>query len=198
VSHTWRNSGWKRRRPGHILGPFLLFCEFLRGPCGIHAIPWDFRPQVLESGTSLNGGWARQAHQRRRCAVRRSPGSVPRIFHEWRRRPVRTQPVLGEQRPDSPGQACAREINGNWTRAFNAAYAGEYDLKSRRKVAKNASRPGPLRIMTIRIPLSCHEVDVANVPDEYDPEFVDYVIMSRQGGGHEVMREYNKINYIYV
>jgi hypothetical protein len=53
---------------------------------------------------------------------------------------------------------------------------GEYDLKADGKTKKRIPT-WTIKDYDDQIPLSCHEVNMANVPDEYDPEFVDYVIM---------------------
>jgi hypothetical protein len=53
---------------------------------------------------------------------------------------------------------------------------GEYDFEIDNK--SNRRIPGwTIKDYDNQIPLSCHEIDVTNVPDEYDPEFTDYVII---------------------
>jgi hypothetical protein len=66
-----------------------------------------------------------------------------------------------------------RDINGDWTRAFNSAYVGEYDLKIGGKT-KNRIPTWTIKDYDNQMPLSCHEVDIKSVPDEYDPEYVNY------------------------
>ncbi len=64
-------------------------------------------------------------------------------------------------------------INGDWTRSFNSAYVGEYDVTVDGKT-KNRIPNWTIKDYDNQIPLSCHEVDMKSVPDEYDATFVNY------------------------
>lgn len=66
-----------------------------------------------------------------------------------------------------------RDINGDWTRYFDSAYVGEYDFSYENEVKKRVAG-WTIKDYDYQIPLSCHEVDMSIVPDEYDPEFVNY------------------------
>ena len=69
-----------------------------------------------------------------------------------------------------------RDINGNWTRYFNSAYVGEYTINANDETKTRV--PGwTIKEYDNQIPLSCHEIDMKNVPDVYDPEFTDYIVL---------------------
>jgi hypothetical protein len=69
-----------------------------------------------------------------------------------------------------------RDINGDWTRYFNSAYVGEYVFNVGDETKKRV--PGwTIKDYDDQIPLSCHEIGMMNVPDAYDPEFTDYVVL---------------------
>jgi len=69
-----------------------------------------------------------------------------------------------------------RDINGDWTRYFNSAYVGEYVFNVNDETKKRL--PGwTIKEYDNQIPLSCHEIDMDNVPDKYDPTFNGYVVM---------------------
>ena len=69
-----------------------------------------------------------------------------------------------------------RDINGNWTRFFNSAYVGEYTIKLNNETKKRVTG-WTIKEYDNQIPLSCHEIDMKNVPDEYDPDFTDYNVL---------------------
>ena len=80
------------------------------------------------------------------------------------------------QDPLVKAKLALRDINGNWTRYFNSAYVGEYSFMTNDETKKRA--PGwTIKEYDNQIPLSCHEIDVTNVPDKYDPDFTDYVVL---------------------
>ena len=68
-----------------------------------------------------------------------------------------------------------RDINGNWTFAFNSVYVGEYNLKIGDK-SKKRLLGWTIKDYNNHIPLSYYEINMDNVPDEYDPEFTEYTI----------------------
>lgn len=69
-----------------------------------------------------------------------------------------------------------RDINGDWTRYFDSAYVGEYVFKYGNKLKKRTIGY-TIKDYDHQIPLSCHEVGMETVPDEYDPEFVNYKLI---------------------
>lgn len=82
-----------------------------------------------------------------------------------------------KQDPVVMAKLSLRDINGNWTRYFNAAYVGEYDFDAPDERKSKRSAGWTIKEYDNQIPLSCHEVDMSNVPEEYDPGFTDYVLM---------------------
>jgi hypothetical protein len=50
---------------------------------------------------------------------------------------------------------------------------GEYVFNYENEVKKRVAG-WTIKDYDYQIPLSCHEVDMSIVPDEYDPEFVNY------------------------
>jgi hypothetical protein len=135
-----------------------------------------FEPHVLGDGTSLTvneygkhgrGGIVRFAVFLGRCRAFFMNGDEDRseLSMYW----ANKDPLVKRK-------LALRDINGNWTRTFNSAYVGEYDFKtdgeSKRRI------PGwTIKDYDNQIPLSCHEINMTDVPDEYDPEFADYVVM---------------------
>jgi hypothetical protein len=69
-----------------------------------------------------------------------------------------------------------RDINGDWTRHFDSAYVGDYVFKSGNELKKRAVGY-TIKDYDHQLPLSCHEVDMESVPDEYDPAFVNYKLI---------------------
>ena len=135
-----------------------------------------FEPHVLGDGTSLTvneygkhskGGIVRFAVFLGRCRAFFMNGDEDRsaLSMYW----ANKDPLIKRK-------LALRDINGNWTRAFNSAYVGEYDFKNDNKSNKRV--PGwTIKDYDNQIPLSCHQIDVSNVPDEYDPEFTDYIVL---------------------
>lgn len=167
--------GVKKASTRAHFGPYYYFVNFL-GSMRYSCYSMGFEPQVLENGTSLTvgehgkhtkGGIVRFAVFLGRCRAFFMNGDEDRsaLSLFW-----------ANKDPFVKAKLALRDINGNWTRAFNAAYVGEYDLKVDGK-SKKRIPTWTIKDYDNQIPLSCHEVDMANVPDEYDPEFVDYVIM---------------------
>lgn len=69
-----------------------------------------------------------------------------------------------------------RDINGNWTRYFNSAYVGEYSFSVNNETKKRVCG-WTIKEYDNQIPLSCHEIDMTNVPDKYDTEFTNYIVV---------------------
>jgi len=167
--------GVKKASTRAHFGPYYYFVNFL-GSMRYSCYSMGFEPQVLENGTSLTvnehgkhtkGGIVRFAVFLGRCRAFFMNGDEDRseLSMFW-----------ANQDPFVMAKLALRDINGNWTRAFNAAYVGEYDLKADGKTKKRIPT-WTIKDYDDQIPLSCHEVNMANVPDEYDPEFADYVIV---------------------
>ena len=160
-----------------FMGSMRYACYSIRHP---HALKIGkllrFEPHVLGDGTSLTvneygkhgrGGIVRFAIFLGRCRAFFMNGDEDRseLSMFW----ANKDPLVKRK-------LALRDINGNWTRAFNSAYVGEYDFEIDNK--SNRRIPGwTIKDYDNQIPLSCHEIDVTNVPDEYDPEFTDYVII---------------------
>jgi hypothetical protein len=70
-----------------------------------------------------------------------------------------------------------RDINGDWTRYFNSAYVGEYDFDAPDERKAKRAAGWTIKEYDNQIPLSCHEIDMSTVPDEYDAKFTDYVLV---------------------
>jgi hypothetical protein len=136
-----------------------------------------FNPHVLADGTKLTvneygkhtkGGIARFAVFLGRCRAFFMSGEEDRsdLSMYW-----------AKQDPLVMAKLALRDINGDWTRYFNSAYVGQYefDVQDDRKAKRSAG--WTIKEYDNQIPLSCHEIDMSTVPDEYDPDFTDYVIM---------------------
>ena len=80
------------------------------------------------------------------------------------------------QDPLVQAKLALRDINGDWTRDFNSAYVGEYVFNVSDKTKKRAVG-WTIKEYDNQIPLSCHEISLTNVPDEYDPDFTDYKLV---------------------
>ena len=179
--------GVKKASTRAHFGPYYYFVDFMgsmRYACYSIRHPHArkvgkllrFEPHVLGDGTSLTvneygkhgrGGIVRFAVFLGRCRAFFMNGDEDRseLSMYW----ANKDPLVKRK-------LALRDINGNWTRAFNSAYVGEYDFKtdgeSKRRI------PGwTIKDYDNQIPLSCHEIDVTDVPDEYDPEFTDYVVL---------------------
>ena len=167
--------GMKKASTRAHFGPYYYFVNFANSM--MHAsYTIGFEPHVLENGTSLTvneygkhtkGGIVRFAVFLGRCRAFFMNGDEDRseLSMYW----ANKDPLIKLK-------LALRDINGNWTRAFNSAYVGEYDLKA---VGKQKKRiPGwTIKDYDNQIPMSCHEVNMLNVPDVYDPEFTDYILL---------------------
>ena len=167
--------GVKKASTRAHFGPYYYFVDFM-GSMRYAGYSMGFEKQILEDGTILtvnehgkhtSGGVVRFAVFIGRCRAFFLNGDEDRsdLNIDW-----------ANKNPLIKAKLALRDINGNWTRAFNSAYVGEYNLKADGKSKKRI--PGwTIKDYDNQIPLSCHEVNMLNVPDEYDPEFTDYVIM---------------------
>jgi hypothetical protein len=136
----------------------------------------QFEPHVLSDGTRLTvnehgkharGGIARFAVFFGRCRAFFLNGDEDRseLSLFW-----------ANKDPFIKAKLALRDINGDWTRYFNSAYVGEYVFNANEETKKRV--PGwTIKEYDNQIPLSCHEIDMKNVPDAYDPEFTDYELM---------------------
>ena len=136
----------------------------------------QFEPHVLSDGTRLTvnehgkharGGIARFAVFLGRCRAFFLNGEEDRseLSMFW-----------ANKDPFIKAKLALRDINGDWTRYFNSAYVGEYVFNANEETKKRV--PGwTIKEYDNQIPLSCHEIDMKNVPDAYDPEFTDYELM---------------------
>ena len=141
----------------------------------------QFDPHVLLDGTSLTvnehgkhgkGGIVRFAMFLGRCRAFFLNGAEDRseLSMYW-----------ANQDPLVKAKLSLRDINGNWTRYFNSAYVGEYNFnvsgdgdggKSKKRASGWA-----IKEYDNQIPLSYHEIVMTNVPEKYDNEFNDYVLL---------------------
>ena len=136
----------------------------------------QFEPHVLGDGTRLTvneygkharGGIARFAVFLGRCRAFFLNGDEDRseLSMFW-----------ANKNPSVKSKLAPRDINGNWTRYFKSAYVGEYSFNANEETKKRV--PGwTIKEYDNQIPLSCHEIDMDNVPDKYDPAFNGYVVM---------------------
>ena len=181
--------GMKKASTRAHFGPYYYFVSFMdsmRHACYSIRPPHvenirnqpilRFAPHVLANGTSLTvnehgkhskGGITRFAVFLGRCRAFFLNGDEDRseLSMYW-----------ANQDPLVKAKLALRDINGNWTRYFNSAYVGEYNFNVGDKSKKRAAG-WTIKEYDNQIPLSCHEVSMLNVPDEYDPEFTDYVIV---------------------
>jgi hypothetical protein len=136
-----------------------------------------FEPHVLADGTSLTvnefgkhgkGGIVRFAVFLGRCRAFFLNGDEDRseLSMYW-----------ANQDPLVKAKLALRDINGNWTSHFNSAYVGEYVFNDADEKQKKRAAGWTIKEYDNQTPLSCHEVEVTSVPDEYDPEFTDYIVM---------------------
>ncbi len=135
-----------------------------------------FEEHVLANGTVLtmnkhgkhtNGGIARFAVFLGRCRAFFLNGDEDRseLSMYW-----------ANKDPMIKAKLALRDINGDWTRDFNSAYVGEYSFNVNDTTKKRV--PGwTIKEYDNQIPLSCHEIDTKNVPDEYDPDFTNYHVI---------------------
>lgn len=136
-----------------------------------------FDPHTLANGTSLTvnefgkhgkGGMVRFAVFLGRCRAFFLNGDEDRseLSMYW-----------ANQDPLVKAKLALRDINGNWTSHFNSAYVGEYVFNDADEKQKKRAAGWTIKEYDNQTPMSCHEVEVTNVPDEYDPEFTDYIVV---------------------
>lgn len=136
-----------------------------------------FPPHILADGTSLTvneygkhtrGGIVRFAVFLGRCRAFFMNGEEDRseLSMYW----AKEDPVV-------MAKLALRDINGDWTRYFNAAYVGEYKFDTPDERTSKRSAGWTIKEYENQIPLSCHEIDMSNVPDEYEANFTNYVIL---------------------
>ena len=188
--------GMKKASTRAHFGPYYYFASFLdsmRHACYSIRPPYvanvrtgnnqhlQFDPHVLLDGTSLTvneygkhgkGGIVRFAMFLGRCRAFFLNGAEDRseLSMYW-----------ANQDPLVKAKLSLRDINGNWTRYFNSAYVGEYSFKvsgdgDGGKSKKRASG-WAIKEYDNQIPLSYHEIVMTNVPEKYDNEFNDYVLL---------------------
>jgi hypothetical protein len=167
--------GMKKSSTRAHFGPYYYSGDFM-GTMRYACYAMGFEAHVLSDGTSLTtnehgrhtrGGIARFAVFLGRCRAFFLNGDEDRseLSMYW-----------ANKDPFIKTKLALRDINGDWTRYFNSAYVGEYDITLNNETKKRV--PGwTIKDYDNQIPLSCHEIDVKNVPEEYDPEFTDYNVL---------------------
>jgi hypothetical protein len=184
--------GMKKASTRAHFGPYYYFvgfmdammhaCYSIRAPhmektMGKHKKHTQFNPHILADGTSLTvneygkhtrGGIVRFAVFLGRCRAFFMNGEEDRseLSMYW-----------AKQDPIIMAKLALRDINGDWTRYFNSAYVGEYDFDAPDERKSKRSAGWTIKDYENQIPLSCHEIDMANVPDEYEADFTNYVIL---------------------
>jgi len=167
--------GMKKASTRAHFGPYYYSGDFM-GTMRYACYAMGFEEHVLSDGTVLttnkhgkhtNGGITRFAVFLGRCRAFFLNGDEDRseLSMYW-----------ANQDPLIKAKLALRDINGDWTRDFNSAYVGEYLLNVNDTTKKRV--PGwTIKEYDNQIPLSCHEIDTNNVPDEYDPDFTNYRVM---------------------
>lgn len=164
--------GVKKASTRAHFGPYYYFVSFI-GAMRYACYSMGFEPHVLEDGTTLTvnkhgkhtrGGLVRFAVFLGRCRAFFMNGDEDRseLSMFW-----------ANKDPFVKAKLALRDINGDWTRSFNSAYVGKYDLKIGEKT-KTRIPTWTIKDYDNQIPLSCHEVDIKSVPDEYDSEYTNY------------------------
>jgi hypothetical protein len=167
--------GVKKASTRAHFGPYYYFVDFI-GAMRYACYAMGFEPHVLDSGDVLTtnvhgkhtkGGVVRFAVFLGRCRAFFMNGNEDRseLSMYW-----------ANKDPFIKAKLALRDINGNWTRSFNSAYVGEYDLKIG-GTTKHRIPNWTIKDYDHQIPLSCHEIDMATVPNEYDPEFTNYKLV---------------------
>ena len=167
--------GMKKSSTRAHFGPYYYSGEFM-GTMRYACYAMGFEPHVLDSGDVLTtnvhgkhtkGGVVRFAVFLGRCRAFFMNGDEDRseLSMYW-----------ANKDPFIKAKLALRDINGNWTRSFNSAYVGEYELKIGGKT-KHRIPNWTIKDYDHQIPLSCHEIDMATVPNEYDPEFTNYKLV---------------------
>lgn len=167
--------GMKKSSTRAHFGPYYYSGDFM-GTMRYACYAMGFEGYVLVDGTSLTmnehgkhtkGGIARFAVFLGRCRGFFLNGDEDRseLSMYW-----------ANKDPFVKSKLALRDINGNWTRFFNSAYVGEYAIKLNNETKKRVTG-WTIKEYDNQIPLSCHEIDMKNVPDEYDPDFTDYNVL---------------------
>ena len=167
--------GMKKASTRAHFGPYYYSGDFM-GTMRYACYAMGLEAHVLSDGTSLTvnehgkhtkGGITRFAVFLGRCRAFFLSGDEDRseLSMFWASKDTLIKPKLA-----------LRDINGDWTRYFNSAYVGEYVFNVGDETKKRV--PGwTIKDYDDQIPLSCHEIGMMNVPDAYDPEFTDYVVL---------------------
>lgn len=164
--------GMKKSSTRAHFGPYYYSGEFM-GTMRYACYAMGLEAHVLADGTSLTvnefgkhtrGGIVRFAVFLGRCRAFFLNGEEDRseLSMFW----ANKDPLI-------KSKLALRDINGDWTKYFDSAYVGEYIFKYNDALKKRAIG-WTIKDYDHQIPLSCHEVDVTNIPDEYDPSFVNY------------------------
>ena len=167
--------GMKKSSTRAHFGPYYYSGDFM-GTMRYACYAMGFEDYVLVDGTSLTmnehgkhtkGGIVRFAVFLGRCRGFFLNGDEDRseLSIYW-----------ANKDPFVKAKLALRDINGNWTRFFNSAYVGEYTIKLNNETKKRVTG-WTIKEYDNQIPLSCHEIDMKNVPDEYDPDFTDYNVL---------------------
>jgi len=167
--------GMKKSSTRAHFGPYYYSGDFM-GTMRYACYSMGFEEHVLSDGTALttnkhgkhtNGGIARFAVFLGRCRAFFMNGDEDRseLSMYW-----------ANKDPMIKAKLALRDINGDWTRYFNSVYVGEYSFNVNGETKTRV--PGwTIKEYDNQIPLSCHEIDTMNVPDEYDPDFTNYRVM---------------------
>ena len=167
--------GVKKASTRAHFGPYYYFVSF-HGAMRYACYSMGFEPHALDDGTHLTvnehgkhtqGGIVRFAVFLGRCRAFFMNGEEDRseLSMFW-----------ANQDPFVKAKLALRDINGDWTRSFNSAYVGEYNLNVDGKT-KNRIPNWTIKDYDNQTPLSCHEVDMKSVPDEYDAVFENYKLI---------------------
>ena len=167
--------GMKKASTRAHFGPYYYFVGF-NGAMRYACYSMGFEPHVLDDGTVLTvnehgkhtrGGLVRFAVFLGRCRAFFMNGEEDRseLSMFW-----------ADQDPFVKAKLALRDINGNWTQAFHSAYVGEYEMSIGGNT-KNRIPNWTIKDYDNQIPLSCHEIDMKSVPNEYDPAFVKYTLI---------------------
>jgi hypothetical protein len=167
--------GMKKSSTRAHFGPYYYSGDFM-GTLRYACYAMGFEAHVLSDGTSLTtnehgkhskGGIVRFAVFLGRCRAFFMNGDEDRseLSMHW-----------ANKDPFIKAKLALRDINGDWTRFFNSAYVGEYDIKLNNETKKRVVG-WTIKDYDNQIPLSCHEIDTSNIPDKYDPEFMKYTIV---------------------
>lgn len=164
--------GVKKASTRAHFGPYYYFVSF-KGAMRYACYSMGFEPHALDDGTRLTvnehgkhtqGGIVRFAVFLGRCRAFFMTGEEDRseLSMFW-----------ANKDPFVKAKLALRDINGDWSRSFNSAYVGEYNLNVDGKT-KNRIPNWTIKDYDNQTPLSCHEVDMKSVPDEYDSAFENY------------------------